>query len=160
MITTSRQAVQIRKALSGDEDLAAPLVLEFFQEHFEKLGFPFSAESARKFMEYFTGSLPGGVAIVAVQDGRMVGFLAGLITPWLLDHNRLAFEEIAWFVSKPDRAGTVGIKLYAAAERAAREAGVVGMYMGSLASGDAAVDKFYDRKGFKRIETKWMKCLS
>ena len=159
MIITEKPAVQIRKALSGDEDLAAPLVLEFFQEHFEKLGFPFSAESARKFMGYFTGALPGGVAVVAVQEGRMVGFLAGLITPWILDHNRLAFEEIAWFVSKLDRVGTVGIKLYVAAERVARDAGVVGMYMGSLDSGDAAVEQFYKRKGFKVIEKKWMKIL-
>ena len=149
----------IRRAVPGDEESAAPAVLEFYTELVERNGMPFNAESAKRLMRYFTGNLPGGVAFVAWEGDRIIGFIAGVVLPWSLDVSETIFEELAWFVSKTARKTTAGVRLYRQMEEYCRAVGAKAMTMGSFVASHGSVDAFYGRKGYKEVEKKWLKIL-
>lgn len=149
----------IRRFTPEDYDQGGIIALEYYQEHAEKFGIMLSASGVRRMLDWFSGKMPGAFAFVAEQDGIIVGFICGMVVPWMFDPAITVFEEIAWFMSRRNRRGSMGVRLYKAAMDHAKSRGARFAFMSAEVSGKENVGQFYNRNGFKELERKWMKRL-
>jgi GNAT superfamily N-acetyltransferase len=96
--------------------------------------------------------------LVAEVEGQVVGLISGLIVNYPLNDQKI-FQETIWFVAEKYR--NVGIKLLKELERVAKEkwgcAKLVMVYIGN--SKPDKLHKFYERIGFRMLETHFIKEL-
>lgn len=102
--------------------------------------------------------LEHGVIIVAELEHRVVGMIAVVGPfPHLLD-GRLYAEEAGWWVEPEHRGGTVGPRLMHHMEGWCVQNRVYMVKM--LAPADSDVGRFYDKCGYRAVETAWVKVFS
>jgi len=149
--------VLIRRAIPGDEEKALPAILEFYTEYVEHLKIPFCSDGVKALSKALTG--PQSLSVVAEQNGVIIGFLAGVVLPWYINPEIIAFEEAAWFVEKIHRDSSIGARLYRESMKLCREAGVKLVFCGVYSGGPEALKMFYERNGYREVETRWLKFL-
>jgi hypothetical protein len=88
-------------------------------------------------------------------NGLLVGGIGILITPSLEDGTLVA-QEAFWFVTEESRGG--GMKLFIKGEELARSTGAERMHMIHLSNSmPDKLKKLYERRGYREIETTYMK---
>jgi|TARA_E500000318_G_C3488953_1_gene183535 GNAT superfamily N-acetyltransferase len=98
-----------------------------------------------------------GKVLALVEDNVIKGGI-GLITHNSLEDGALVTTEAFWYVDEQSRGG--GIKLFKAAEEYAESIGSERMMMIHLQNSmPEKVKKFYERMGFKKAETTYLKEL-
>lgn len=103
-------------------------------------------------------SIGCGLCPVAEVDGKVVGFLAGLCFPALLNANLMVGTEIAWWLEPEFRNGPIGVKLLLAAESRAKGKGLKFWSMMCLEHLNAdGLEDIYERLGYKRAERTYLK---
>lgn len=65
-----------------------------------------------------------GIAQIAVADGKIVGFLMAIVTPFLFNAEYKSAAEIAYYVHPDYRKGGAGIRLIRQAENVGRQLGL------------------------------------
>lgn len=98
----------------------------------------------------------GGVLLVAETEGGVVGMLGIALINHPLSADPYA-SELFWWADYTAPPGT-GLRLLAAGERWAREAGAKAMHMVALAS-NPTVDRIYRRRGYEPRDTTYEKEL-
>lgn len=110
------------------------------------------------FESVIRGKLEDGVILVVLQDEAPIGFLAGMVSQPLFSSQRIAME-LAWWV-EPDQRGTrASLLVYRAYEDWARRVGCVAIQGAYLPGFSPGLDKFYERRGYRQVETSYMKEL-
>ena len=94
-----------------------------------------------------------GTILVLESESVLVGMMGILHTPHFLSAEICA-SEIFWWVTPGHRGD--GVRLLRAAESWAKECGATKLQM---VAPNERVGRFYDRMGFKRIETSYQKAL-
>ena len=89
--------------------------------------------------------------------GEIEGALVGLLSELYMSHTVQA-TELAWFVSKDYRGKPSSLKLIKAFEKWAKENGANQIGMGDI-DGIASLEKLYNRLGYKRAESVYLKEL-
>jgi hypothetical protein len=102
--------MNIRRAVPGDEEVALPAVLEFAQAYAEHFKVQLCADGIKALAKRLAE--PDALAVVAEEDGLIVGFLAGAVVPWYINPRYKVFEEAAWFVCRGHRKSSVGARLF------------------------------------------------
>ena len=87
----------------------------------------------------------------------ITGALGVIINMSLFDGKTIV-EEMFWFVH-PDHRGTAGIKLFLAAQQWAKESGAARMMMGKMLTIENSVGDFYEKNGFRKLQTQYIKDL-
>lgn len=93
--------------------------------------------------------------LVCEAEGRIVGFLAGLIHPLMLSHTIVA-TEIAWYVEKEARGSHAGKKLLEAFEVWAKEQGADWVTMGDITV-VGNLGPVYEKLGYENTERAYSK---
>ena len=90
-------------------------------------------------------------------DGEIEGALVGLLSELYMSYTVQA-TELAWFVSKDYRGKPASLKLIKAFEKWAKESGANHIGMGDI-EGISSLEKLYNRLGYERAETVYLKEL-
>jgi GNAT superfamily N-acetyltransferase len=94
-------------------------------------------------------------------DGKIVGMICIMISPFLMNRNYLSACEWGFYVDDEYRRSGVGIRLLTQAEDMLKERNVKFFTMIALSNlRPKAVGRFYERLGFKLEETCYTKDLS
>ena len=88
-------------------------------------------------------------------DGEVEGALVGLLSELYMSHTVQA-TELAWFVSKEYRGKPASIRLMKAFEKWAEASGANQVGMGDI-EGISSLEKLYNRLGYKKAETVYLK---
>lgn len=93
-------------------------------------------------------------------EGQVVGLLCVMITPFLMNRNYLSACEWGFYVDEEYRCTGLGIRLIQIAEELLVERKVKFFTMVSLTNlRPKAVGRFYERLGFKHVESDYVKDL-
>lgn len=151
------QETQVSKIRTATEDDVFNLLI---------LGKEFSREAPKshkwnkdKTEQFFLSSFlnPNMEIFVIDVDGEIEGALVGLLSELWLSHTVQA-TELAWFVSKEYRGKPASIRLMKAFEKWAKESGATQVGMGDI-EGVSSLEKVYNRLGYERAETIYLKEL-
>lgn len=154
----------IRQAVAADLDAIRELNLELFRKEFAEfdktLDCSYPASSAGR--EYFAHRISAvdGCALVAEDDGRVVGYLAGgfrQTEPYRLDFGPLAELE-TMFVEEPRRNQKIGAGLMAGFIGWCRENKIARIRV-AASPGNTAGIRFYQRHGFAPLDLVLEKAL-
>lgn len=99
--------------------------------------------------------------VVYERDERLLGFLALVIGPLIVNHKVLQATELAWWVDPSVRGSTVGVKILDKAEKVAKNKGCKyfnAAYM--MSSMPESIKSMYERKGYTQSEVLYTKELS
>ena len=94
-----------------------------------------------------------------LTDGKhgMIGFL---VFPMYMDRSCIVAQELFWWVDKDKRNTRLGLELLKAAEKRAAEMGASNMIMLCLEKcGGDGVGEMYQRLGYNKRETNYMRAL-
>lgn len=140
--------IQTREATERDAEAIAALL--------GQLGYPSSPEDVVRRMTRMA-SEPGGRALVAELDGRVVG-LATLYIRHLITLDAPLARLASMVIAEPQRSQGIGELLVRAAEAAAREAGCDRMEVTSNEK-RARAHAFYRRLGYEERPKRFVKPL-
>ena len=96
------------------------------------------------------------IFVIGVGD-EIEGALVGLLSELYMSHTVQA-TELAWFVTKEYRGKPASIRLMKTFEKWAKENGASQVGMGDI-EGISSLEKLYNRLGYKKAETVYLKEL-
>jgi hypothetical protein len=152
-MTMITERLEIRKGTVADIPLALSLIEEFVEEALAEQGFKIDPALALSQIKEFVHD-----SVVAMDVDRMVGVLAGKMSTFPLSDQQIFHEQI-WFVSKPYRS-TVGPKLLSLMEDDLKSRGIKFVVMVHLGNSKSEiVGRYYERLGYKLMESHYLKQL-
>lgn len=102
-----------------------------------------------------------GMFIVAKEDGKIVGAIAGLMSPFIFNHNFNVAVEMLWFVMPEYRKTGIGDQLLNALETKAKENNCVMLTMCHFHNEQSKkLGKTFEDKGFALSEFSYVKKLT
>ena len=144
--------VLVRPCMIDDFEELRELVKEFHDEAFNEYGLKFDNDSVLKTIEEHYRE-----CLLLIKDNELVGAIAGQIVNAPLDNNKI-FQEMMWYVKKEHRSH--GGRLLKELESRCRDRGVVAIIMVAIGSSMAErLNKYYNRLGYKHLETHYIKAL-
>ena len=147
----------IRKAEQYDYDGINSLITEFFNESLSDFIYELDIDSIRTSFEVMVEKY---IVLVAIKDDAVVGVIAGTLAPADLNHNLIIATEIMWFVNKEHRDSTVGVKLFRAFEKYTEEQGATHIAMAFMENlHPDRIKKFYESKGYKPMQTQYIRSV-
>jgi len=128
-----------RHALSGSiQDVAFGFVVDSFKEHISVL---IEGKNSRVFVW---------------DDGIIKGVVSLGIGPYIANRDKLVAVESHWFVMPQYRQSSIGIRLFEHAENWAWENGAE-LIMFSRPSDNARLVQFYERRGYRPVQSTYAK---
>lgn len=101
-----------------------------------------------------------GIMLVAEVDGKVVGMVGLIVTPFMFNIEVNGAYEIVWWVEPEQQGSRVGYELLKAVEPAAKEfENVVLIQMASLATSPPQVAKLYEKLGYVQSESLFTKVI-
>lgn len=100
-----------------------------------------------------------GLALVAEHDGRLVGMVGLVLTPFLFNAQFTEACEVMWWVDPDDRESGAGMALLRAVEPACRAVGADRVRMMHLPNSPAHVGALYQKLGYIPSEFSYTKDL-
>lgn len=139
-----------RKFVNSDKDDVNKLIEEFSVEALADLGFKYDKSHIEVMVE-----LCKDHTFVLIDDGKLCGILAGMIAPAMANGD-IVYQEIMWFVTKEKR--KYGLKLLKAAEDYCVASNIKKIIMVHLGNSTCEkTKKFYERSGYRHLETQYIK---
>jgi len=129
------------------------------EDFFAEKGLPGSFKK-EKFIEAWKNLLASNVAAlwVTVQEDKVTGALGGLLFPDIND-GELVAQEMFWYVSDKARKGTDGVRLMLNFEAWAKVMGAKRIIMAALTNSDFRIGPLYEARGYKPVETHYLKVI-
>lgn len=152
-----RQVYNIRKATPEDFSAVLPMAEKFYKStDYYNEGMDFDIPSI---LEYYILMLTSGFVMVADEDGKLVGMMGCLVTPFQLNLNHVMCTEAMWWVDPDYRGLSIAKDLKLSAEAEAKELGCTKMVMSSLRTSPSIVDQWYENSGYVLTEKAFMRGL-
>ena len=127
-----------------------PLGEEFFLE--AKLPGVFNPKHMFSVLRTMMDMKAGAFWVSHGDNNEVTGAIAGTLYPDFLTGDMIAIENF-WFVSKPYRITSVGIRLYNRYEIWAEDSGADRIHVGLIAGlNEDTIEKWYDKRGFTKLE--------
>lgn len=125
----------------------------------DDLGFPFDRQYVAEILRGLIGS-PDGFVVVLDADGKQVGALIAAAHPGVTSP-ALQATELAWWVQPEHRGTWASVRMVREYERWARERGCRSLHLSNMhVLKGSSVERFYDRMGYRAIQTDFVKMLS
>ncbi len=101
-----------------------------------------------------------GMFFVAVDEGKVVGFAFGLVTPFPFNQDYKAATEVAWYITPEYRKDGTGLALAEILELTARLKGATYLSMMLIEEIDPGpVAAMYEHLGYSKSERTYIKVL-
>jgi RimJ/RimL family protein N-acetyltransferase len=114
-------------------------------------GLDFDREKCRSLGQYYVDNPDTHFGVVAVLDGRVIGMLAGYVTPYYFGNDLIA-SDILWFVAPKHRGSRAGILLLQAFIKWSADRGASEVCIGiSTAVAHEKTGRVLERFGFKHV---------
>ena len=144
----------IRQATKSDTDRIVELCKQFYHTT-EYIKFaPYNEESIRTLTDAL---IENGVVLVAVLEGRVVGVVGLVLTPFPFNQDIIGAYEIVFYVDPDAQGQRIGQELLAAVDPACREAGATLVQMVYLHTSPSLVAGLYQKLGYHYTETCYTK---
>ena len=143
----------IRDITPEDKPQVLRLVEMFFKERIERTGTFYSPIHAGDHFDLFIKH-PGILALCAVDDGVIVGIIAGIASS-IIFSKEVAMQEMIWYV-QPDKR-KCGLKLLREFEQRSKASGLTIVMMVGM-SKDPIID-LYNRLGYVSMQETFIKWL-
>lgn len=140
----------VRHAVDSDIPEILSLVREFY-ETTEYTKFAAMDDESVKALIY--SGLQSKTAIVARIGTKLVGFAGALVIPFMFNRNVRTANEVAWWVTPPERTGRLAFDMLRALDKACASAGVVAVQLSHLPNSPQGVSDAYKRCGYTHSET-------
>lgn len=102
---------------------------------------------------------PNGFGMLAYEDGRAIGMIAGSITPYFFSRGKMA-SDFVWFVRPERRGGRTALRLLTKFVDWAKENGATALYMGISTNVETArTGDLLCRLGFDHVGGNYRKLL-
>lgn len=98
-------------------------------------------------------------AMVAEDDGVVLGMVSGVCIPNYFDNTRKMAAEMWWWVDVDARGAGIGIALIDALESWAKGMGAERLSMMVMHQLDTSIVKIYGKRGYRKHETTYLKEL-
>ncbi len=99
-----------------------------------------------------------GVIVVAEKEGILIGFIAGVITPWCANYQQRIVQELIWWVNPEDRGTRAAYQMMNKYEEEARNQGCHFSIMGTHdAPNEERLIQFYESCGFRHLQYQMIK---
>lgn len=132
-----------------------PQIAELVTEWAEQYGLNHDLDSITNSLAFIISQ---GVAIVVEERGTIKGTLLGLVHPALFNKEILQFQEIMLYVLPKYRTEGIGRELMRGLDNIAKENGINQLSMvAPMGVKPEKLDKFYNRLGYKKFETTYIK---
>lgn len=143
--------MNIRSMLQEDFEKGVYLISEFYDDSLGEYCPTFELDRLYDvFMEIISTSF-----VLETDEGEIVGILMGRVIIDLCGSD-LVYDEVVWFVTKKYR--KYGIKLLKHVQKWCRENGIDRMTMSCMHNSKTeTLFKFYERMGFRPVETKFVR---
>lgn len=105
-----------------------------------------------------TGMLKDGVVLIALEDDKPIGFLAGVASEPLFSRSRVA-TELAWWIEKDKRGTRASLLIYSAYEDWAKRVECTAVQGAYLPGVSPELDEFYKKRGYRQVESSYLKIL-
>lgn len=147
----SSQHITFRRATPEDRDGVVELGRIFYETELARFDMTFDRTQAETDFDFLVCQ-PSAIGILAIQDGQIIGMIAGVHGRKLFGAES-ALEEMAWFVHPRHR--SCGPRLLNEFERWGRDNGCKTIIMVHLHGTD--VNRFYIRRGYRLIQSSYAK---
>lgn len=141
----------IRKLYPWEQPHIVPLVQAFHAE--AKIGSEFCEERLMATLDSTQHILIG-----MFTDDGLVGVLIALKVPQILTTAWLA-QEMVWWVKPTHRGCRESLQMFDAFEQWAKDQKVYAISVANLTDGNDTLVKFYEKRGYRNIETHHLKIL-
>jgi L-amino acid N-acyltransferase YncA len=143
----------IRKAMASDLDPILDMGVDFWRETI--FSEPYDRSCAKLMMD---SCMEKDLLAVLEVDGKVEGFVAGVVGPVYANPNVMAGSEIAWWINSEHRNSGNGKALMKFMEQLAKKQGVKYWSMVSMESSDPEkANAMYAKAGYAKTETVWNK---
>ena len=147
----------IREAILSDIPRIVEMSVGFYNTAVKDKGLGFSPIDLYKYTESLIRNEIGGVFVLEIDD-KLVGSIAGIITPWFMDFSTRLVMEQWWWVEPSYRGNEQSVLLIDALIKWGRSRRANKIMMVSIGSDkEKAVQRYYRRLGFKYVETQYIK---
>lgn len=102
--------------------------------------------------------LSEGVVLLALKDGKPVGFLVGVASQPVFSSNKFSME-LGWWVEPEHRGCRGALLMYAAYEDWAKRVGCSHIQGAYLPGVSPDLDKFYKKRGYVLTESSYVKVV-
>lgn len=138
-------------------------VLMNFARHFLAAspykGFRFASSKGEEFLrKAITGALKDHVVLVALHDGKPIGFLVGAALEPVFSSVKIA-TELGWWIEPDARRTRASFLIYNAYEDWAARIGCDAVQGAYLPGVSPELDEFYKRRGYVQVESSYLKRL-
>lgn len=149
----------IRRAVAGDVRAIAEMGIRFYLlRNFRAKGFQLNTSGLEAVLLHLLDS--NGLIVVAERDGKLVGSVLGLISPWIGDVNQLVVQEIWWWVNEECQGEFIGKRMIRFYEEEARRMGVTFSIVGTHEfDGEDKLGRVYERLGYRHLQHDFIKEL-
>ena len=151
--------MKIRKPQQEDLPSVMPLLKAFHEESLSFFDLGWDETSVMATMQFF---MDNHVALLVEDDfGEVIGVIAGIISPYFLNHHVKIFQEAVWFIKAEHRSARAGMQLFDLMEDYCVRIGIQKIVMVSMFNLNyEKLGRFYEGRGYKPMETQFIKGLN
>lgn len=147
----------IRRAVLADVPRLAEMAARFVRgSSYGEVVTPCETTMAQNFGAIV--SAPSSICFVAETGAGVMGAIIGIVTPHLMTGKNVAVE-VGWWV-EPEARGSTGLALLSAYEAAVSQSDATLSVMTCPPDGSERVGKIYERAGYTKFESTYMKALN
>jgi GNAT superfamily N-acetyltransferase len=148
----------IRLATEEDAKDCIMMGVKFFEASPYHDKIPYKLESIT---DLFYKLLEEGFILVAcnTEDGRCVGMLSVILSPFMINDDVIIASEVTWWVDPEHRHTNLATRLKVQAEEVSKERGATLMSMSVLSNSPPEIAKMYLRDGYEALESSYVKVL-
>lgn len=147
----------IRLATEDDAKDCILMGVKFFEASPYHELVPYKLESIT---DLFYKLLEEGFVLVACrEDGKCVGMLSVILSPFMINDEITMASEVTWWVDPEHRHTNLATRLKIQAEEVSKERGATLMSMSVLSNSPPEIAKMYLRDGYEELESSYVKSL-
>ncbi len=144
----------VRKAVPEDFPTLLPMAKSFYNSTSLAKTMEFHLESI---LEHYIILLTNGAVFVGEVDGKAVGMLGVLISPFDLNTNYTICSERMWWVEEEHRRSPLGRLMHKAMQEFAKSRGCHKEVMAMLDTSPPELEQYYLSQGYHKTETAFIK---
>lgn len=100
-----------------------------------------------------------GVMLVAEVEGKVIGMVGLVVTPFMFNTTILSAHEVVWWVEPEYQGSKIGHSLLTAIEPACKSRGCKLIQMVTLSNSPPQAAGLYEKAGYKHTETSYTKVI-
>lgn len=149
--------IKLRFLKPEDTEDIKRIIKEFRQEGLDAYNLSFDNDSLDLLIDFFCHNETCAV-IIGLIDEQIKGIIAGAIHLFPFNRNEKIAEEKIWFVSKDARGTKLGIQMLDFFEYYVKTKGAKRLIMANMGNiNNGVMKRFYERRGYRELETYFIK---